>query len=553
MTHKLKNQIILTITLLVSLCAGFFVYFPITDGDIFWHLASGREIIARGAPLFNDPFSYTTPGIEWIDLHWLFQVSAYMVYLVFGYYGLLIIKATVVATAVFFLLHPFKSVFSAIAVSLIFLYAIFQFRYLVPLRPGVVTLLYLSLFIRFVLRFTETFEFRYCIPLVTIQILWVNTQGLFLIGPAVFAAYLAGWVSEQMICNRNAKRELFRFLLDKKAILFITGFTVVAVVSIVNPYGIRGLLFPLRLFERITPGETNLFSNTIDENLPLFKMVGTAYQFYVTTFFVLAAVVILTAAASKKMVKFGDVYLCAGFTLLAYMAQRNLILFAFALLPLLKRSLENVQFKSVHCVVQFSLLTIGLVCSIYVSFGIVSHFNMNRSVMRPVAPFSHPQKSIAYLKAHPVAGHMFNADRYGGYCLWQLYPKYQVYIDTRLTIRDKSFFEEYLELLETPQLFETVLGKYGITSVMLPASIPRYTPLIKYLYNNPEWSLVVADGSECLFLKNEIRPTGVIRLDNSKDVEDLLLTISADTALGSESVRSEAGSRFLRFVEEVRE
>ena len=70
---------------------------PISDGDIYWHLAAGREMVQRGTLLHVDPFTVSAAGRPWLDVHWLFQLAAFAVYSVFGFAGLAVAKALLVA------------------------------------------------------------------------------------------------------------------------------------------------------------------------------------------------------------------------------------------------------------------------------------------------------------------------------------------------------------------------------------------------------------------------------------------------------------------------
>ena len=99
MNDKNPAKISLSIVLLIlgcSVLSAFFTYFPLTDADIFWHLAAGREMVARKHFLYNDPFSFTLASARWIDLHWLFQLLVYGSYKLGGYTALLFLKLTVV-------------------------------------------------------------------------------------------------------------------------------------------------------------------------------------------------------------------------------------------------------------------------------------------------------------------------------------------------------------------------------------------------------------------------------------------------------------------------
>src|SRR5262252_7867036 len=69
---------------------------PIADGDIFWHLAAGRELIRTRAPITHDPFSVGAYGRDWIDVHWLFQLACYGVHALFGLRGLVLAKCCLI-------------------------------------------------------------------------------------------------------------------------------------------------------------------------------------------------------------------------------------------------------------------------------------------------------------------------------------------------------------------------------------------------------------------------------------------------------------------------
>src|SRR5436190_17219043 len=61
---------------------------PAADGDIWWHLAAGREMVLRGALLFADPFSVSGAGRPWVDVHWLFQLAVFGLHRACGLAGL---------------------------------------------------------------------------------------------------------------------------------------------------------------------------------------------------------------------------------------------------------------------------------------------------------------------------------------------------------------------------------------------------------------------------------------------------------------------------------
>jgi hypothetical protein len=381
------------IIIAVSLLSGFFVFFPIADGDIFWHLASGREIIQNRHFLLTDPFSYTTPTIQWIDLHWLFQVVTYLIYTFSGYYGLLVFKSAIIAFSAFILLSSQRPLKSTVVTSILFLFCIYQFRYLVPMRPGILTLCYLSLFIFFLEKYTATFRPRYLIPLIPLQILWVNTQGLFMIGPAVFIFYMLGIVTDSIVHSGSLRIAISSNIKSKNVYWMIIIFLSLCISSLITPYGLKGFLFPLRLFKQITPGEENLYSNLIAENTPLLNLIGTDQEYYVMIFAVISTIALISIFIAEKKTKPAHLSLFLGFSLLACMAQRNLILLLFATIPLIKSNIEHFRFKTALPFKQPLLYCCITLITLYFTFITVSHFSMVKSVNNPISPFCHPVKS----------------------------------------------------------------------------------------------------------------------------------------------------------------
>ena len=46
----------------------------LNDGDTYWHIRAGEWMIAHGAVLRADPFSYTAAGASWHTQEWLAEI-----------------------------------------------------------------------------------------------------------------------------------------------------------------------------------------------------------------------------------------------------------------------------------------------------------------------------------------------------------------------------------------------------------------------------------------------------------------------------------------------
>src|SRR5450432_61199 len=191
---------------LAALFLGAFVIAldPIADGDIFWHLAAGREMVHRHALLDTDTFTSSGSGRPWLDLHWLFQLGSFAVNRTAGLAGLVIAKAFLVATGSVILARavsrsatPSKVVASAgsngsfevacCAIGL--LGALFLSRHLLLARPVIVTLVMLALFLAG-LEASRSGTRRALRWLPVLQVVWVNCQGLAVLGPVLIGIYL---------------------------------------------------------------------------------------------------------------------------------------------------------------------------------------------------------------------------------------------------------------------------------------------------------------------------------------------------------------------------
>lgn len=505
--HLPRNSFFLRALLLVAAgcLSGLFVYYPIADGDIFWHLAAGRELVLHKKFMFTDPFSYTTPYAPWVDLHWLFQLGCFGIERIGGLRLLLVVKALLMGGAVCLLATTSALTRRTGGAVLLFLVAFFSCRYLVPLRPIVVTLFFIATTLHLLERYRTSANGRFLIPLVIIQIVWVNVQGLFLLGPVLVLVFGAGELMNILAAKRSPAQ--FRYtapLSFRQCILvLIFGFFLV-VISIVNPYGFSAYYFACNLFARINPSSVNLYAQTITENMPLSQMVGGPYMRYVLIFSGTALVVAITTLSALRWLRFSHLLMTLAGMLLAWMAQRNLVLFVFMAFPMV---LWNIQMGTlpklpIQPIVRRTLVFILLLMLLRAT---LFHAALIKQCPGVIAPFTEPTESVAMLHERSVPGRIFGADRYGGYLLWKLFPPERVAIDTRLTMRSQQFFEEYLGLLDHPDRFNRYAAQWQITVVVLPlAPLSRYLPLAATLYRDPAWQLIFTDGAEVLFMANAV-------------------------------------------------
>ncbi len=490
-----------------ALLSAFFVYFPLTNSDIFWHLASGREIVARKAFLFTDPFSYTPRAGRWIDLHWLFQVVSFGIFEAAGYTGLVAAKCAAVASGVVVLVLALRSQSARILTSGLIVVFLFEARYLVLARPIVITLLSLSAFLFFLERHRLTGKKMHLLALIAVQIIWTNAQGLFALGIVVAGCYWAESVFEHVQSKGSGTAK------NRYRIRDLSVFGVLLLLSaFINPYRWRGVLFPLTLLGRIEPSTANLFSENISENVPLFSLFSTEPRMVMAVVFAMVLGV-LSFGMTAKRVRIAHLLLFLGFGYLAVSAKRNVLLFFWISAPVIGSNL-NVAYGRMRqgqlrsWAKKGALAGIGMLLfmGIFSQIGIVARYPKKQAL----SPFRYPGTAVEYLANNPVQGRMFNTDRFGGYLLWKMYPPKKVFIDGRFVLRSASFFQQYLDILGHPEMhFEKAAERWGITHAVIQTAIfPLYFPIADYLYHSENWVLVHATGTTAVFVRSSLdRPS----------------------------------------------
>jgi tetratricopeptide (TPR) repeat protein len=239
--------------------------FPLKDADIYWHLRTGQLIRETGQVPRVDIFTYTREGAPWIDLHWLFQICVSWLHDHGGVVALNVAKCVVTCLAVLVLVMSRRREWPLWVMLLAWLPALLVLGGRMYVRPETLSLLYLSVFLAVLCRWDRLPWLVVLLPV--IQMAWVNSHGLFVLGPIVltfalmdaFCAVAIAWI------RGNAT------LLARGRWWRIVGAGSLATFAacLINPYGLRGAVFPIELAGTMT---NKVFSEGIAElwSIPFF-------------------------------------------------------------------------------------------------------------------------------------------------------------------------------------------------------------------------------------------------------------------------------------------
>ena len=200
------------------------------DGDVSWHVASGRWILDHASVPSTDPFSFTAYGQHWVPQEWLADVASTLVVQAFGNAGLSMLVS--LSLALLFLIVGFEVRRWASPVQLALTLLTLSVL-LVPFtlaRPHVFAWPMLAGWIVLLLRLREQ---RRVPPLwmAGVMIFWANLHASYAIG-LFLAAFFA---LEALVEEPDKKRVFIRWGLFGLALLGA---------ALLTPHGVAGLIYP---------------------------------------------------------------------------------------------------------------------------------------------------------------------------------------------------------------------------------------------------------------------------------------------------------------------
>ena len=484
---------------------------PSADGDIWWHLAAGREMVARGALLFSDPFSVSAAGRPWVDVHWLFQLAVFGLHRAFGLAGLVWAKCVLLglgAALLYLAVEPRRGSWARGVLLTSLLGGLLAARSLLLVRPVIGSLVLLAFYFLQLERFGRDGRLRHLWPLPVAQALWANFQGLSALGPAVVGAYAVA-ATAWALCGAARGWPFAREALNgsawSRARWLLAALAACGLASFVTPFGLRGATLPAALLGRLLPGEHDVFARNVAENLSPFILEGVSggeLWHFKWSLALLAA----SALIAGRRFKLSHALLVLGFGALAALSNRNVLLFYWLGAPILALNVGPAFWRAAAR--RSRGLRIGwalnavLVGVVFSTAGVAA---ARESRLSEPSPFRVPAMSARRLAALPGDGKVFCADHQGGYLIWQLYPRFRPYIDTRLVLRSADEYAAYLRLADEPERFDAFQARQGFAYVVLPVLFPeRYQRLIAHLYESAEWKLLYTDGSEVLFGRRDL-------------------------------------------------
>jgi hypothetical protein len=484
----------------------------IRNFDYWWHLATGRLILATGRVPVADPFSFTAAGTPWVDHEWLFQVAAYAGHVLLGPAALVGIKiAAVLALALVIAAHLRREGHGPAGLAVILAPALVGASFRFDVRPEMATVLLLPLVVHLAIRARDTGRARPLLLIPAVAALWANLHVGVVLAPALLALGAgATWVAARLPFRPAAAgpgdpRFAGRLGLAAAGAAAATG---------LNPYGFRIWAVPFEVSRLLAslPQPNLEWARPLPGDFPLFYLA-------------LAAGLAVIAAGWRR----ADPIAVAAFlpvAALALLHLRHIGLF-FVLLPHAVARPGRAVVGALQAGRLWRAGTLrGAVRPGFVAAALVLVLSVPVLAWAPphvvwglgVASDNEPVAAADFLERENLGRRLFNDVRFGGYLIWRRAGVQGVFVDGRNEIYP-DLLREIFAALSDPAAWTALLDRHRIDAALL-----RYPPALqKVLYPGrdggppvagerafaaayfpkEQWALVYWDDDAMIYLRRQ--------------------------------------------------
>jgi hypothetical protein len=467
---------------------------PIEDNDFWWHLKTGEFIVTHETLPAIDPFSFSTPAApgdpEKIVLsgYWLAQATYYIVYEILGLKGLILFRVVLLTLMFAIVYRRMERLEIDRGVSVILLAAsliLYSDLYFSD-RPQVFSFLGATLLVGMMERIREGRRPNFL--LLPLMLVWSNLHGGFIIGDAFLAVFALG----SMLQYRTDRRRYVTI-----ALWSFSGI----IVSLVNPNSYK--VFTVVLGSLVSKSITWTF---IDEFMSTFMAFGLGHHFVALLWFM--SILVVTCMIIARRFYWPDFFLWAFTSYFAIAYVRNAAFFSVALVPLcgyyLNQALPALKRPRFVSFMKYAAGTVMLALMVTSAAKLVSR----GSPLRREVGASLPVDVASFIQYTGLHGRIFNEYDWGGYLLWRLYPRSQVFIDGRLP--NPARVETYGRILwalpdeqNGVEAYRSLLDSYHIDFVVARVymELGNLMPLMIRLLNDPEWVPLYVDRQAFIFAR----------------------------------------------------
>ena len=276
-----------------------------------------------------------------------------------------------------------------------------------------------------------------------LPVVWANCHSLFLLGICAGGAFTVGTMLQTLLGMTNDEPPIRRQRIWLALLLPVCQCSA----SLCNPYFLRGALFPLELFNRVSGDEAD-FSGVIVEFQPTLSLIGDCFEVYV--FLVLCLAGMVSFVMGRRQLRFWRIIVCLGFGYLAFKANRNMVWLTIAIATFYGQNLRDIlstaaadrgrslneKWRIALTAVATCLVMFGVASSWWYEFTLFKTKRTGFGFWMDAAPVH----ATEILRQQPGDVRLYMVDiQYAGWFMWKAGDKVRSFMDPRLEVNDKIY------------------------------------------------------------------------------------------------------------------
>jgi hypothetical protein len=448
----------------------------LSDNSFFLHLRTGRLILERGVP-HSDPYSFTAHGVRWVAQSWLAELLYGVLDRAFGAASIRILGAVVAAAIAALTLRLALRLVRDRTRAVGLTVAVFGCMFALWSERQLVLGALAFLALVWVVEVPESWAGRRAVFLIPPLLwVWANVHGSFMFGFAFLGLHLAGrWLEGERPWTGRQRG-------------LLVGAVAGAAVCLLNPYGPALLTFPFELL-----GRGDVLAKVVEWKSPDFR------TFQGQVFAVWLVVLVVALARGRSRVSRRDLVVAVPFLLLAFWAQRNIAMAAFATLPVVARAValpdcdETRERRADRLATGRVLVALLALMLVYSSVD---------AITGPAFDFhGNPVAAMHAVEHDGLLGRrVAEWNGWGGYVALRYWPRQPVFMDDRFDMYPVPFIRETFELQDVTPQWQDVLRRTRVEVVVWRTD----DALSQVLAESPDWVRVHRDLTAVVFVRRDV-------------------------------------------------
>jgi hypothetical protein len=469
---------------------------PLIDGDVWWHIRAGVEILETGRISHVDTWTIVGSGMSWTSQDWMSNVllawltggsaqpgwGATLASVVFA-------LLVVIAAALLWRAAGARGVDGWLGRVTWLSAGLVVAGPVLGVRVQVIDLLLASAVLALLWSYLARPRRHYLVGLPLVALAWANLHAgwvlLFLLGGAVL-------VGEAI--DRRFRADAASHLTGQQSVELAIALLVAFAAIAINPNGADLYLYPLRT--ALIPAHRDFLAEWSPPSLA--SIVGQSFW----AFAVLG--VGSSLALGWRRLRTGDLLLLLGLTVMAASAARFLLVaplvaavvtVAWARVPspaVVRRMAAPPRSRGLM-VTNLALIAVLGIAGVAVAASRVSPAAQERAIGEHM-----PVGAVDWMLANDPGERVFNTYSWGGY-LGLRRPSLPVYIDGRSDIYGDAPIREYAEAVLLKSDPADLLARHAIDHVLFGVG----TPLARWLDDSADWQRVYADDLAAVWVRSE--------------------------------------------------